>query len=127
MKKRKEHILQVIIASGPEALGRAVLGFAFALSAAISGVQVTVILTLSGIAWVQKDTPAAGQSINGFSSISDYMSMLEANGAVFRLCSSCVDNFCTKRDSEKKGMASYVGLTEVAIRASRDAVQTIIF
>ncbi len=129
MKKRKQNILQVVIASGPEALGRAVLGFAFALSAAISGVKVMVILTLQGVAWAEQNIPATKQSVNGFEPIENYIDMLKNNGAVIRLCSSCTENNCAKDKAEKNTAetASYVGLTEVVIQTTRDATKTIIF
>ena len=129
MIQKKPYILQVIIASGPEALGRAVLGFAFALSAAISGVKVMIILALEGVTWAKRNIPAAKQSVNGFASVNDYMDMLEDNSAIIRLCSSCADNKCANDKNEQNTAEtdSYVGLTEVAIQAARDAVQTVIF
>jgi predicted peroxiredoxin len=129
MKQRQSCTLQVIIASGPEAIGRAVLGFAFALSAAISGVKVMVILALQGVAWAEQNIPAAGQSVNGFAPIREYIDMLKDNGAIVRLCSSCVENNCTIDKAEKNTAATgtYVGLTEVAIRATRGKTETIIF
>jgi len=129
MIQKQTYALQVIIASGPEALGRAVLGFAFALSAATSGVKVVVILALDGTAWAENDIPAARQSVNGFAAIADYTRMLEDNNAIIRICSSCVEKNCTieKTKHNNAETASYVGLTEVAIRATCDAVQTIIF
>jgi predicted peroxiredoxin len=129
MMQKQTYALQVIIASGPEALGRAVLGFAFALSAATSGVNVVVILALDGTAWAKNDIPAARQSVNGFATIADYIGMLEDSNAIIRICSNCIEKNCTidKTKHSNAGTTSYVGLTEVAIRATCDAVQTIIF
>lgn len=129
MMKKQTYALQVIIASGPEALGRAVLGFAFALSAATSGVKAVVILALQGIAWAERNIPAARQSVNGFSPIKDYIGMLEDNSTAIRICSSCVEKNCTTGKAEYNDAEtfSYVGLTEVAIRATCHNVQTVIF
>lgn len=129
MTRKQPYTLQVIIASGPEAVGRAVLGFAFALSAAISGVKVLVILALQGVAWAEQNIPAARQSVNGFAPIIEYMNMLKDNGAVVRLCSSCVEDNCTidKAKLNTAETGSYMGLTEVAIRATRGTTETIIF
>jgi predicted peroxiredoxin len=121
--------LQVMIASGHEALDRAVLGFAFALSAVTSGVNVIIILTLQGKVWAEKDVPAARQSVNGFKSIGDYINILEDNGAVVRLCSSCVECDCPLPDKNKDTTtaSSYVGLTEVAIKTMNSNTQTVVF
>lgn len=129
MTRQQPCTLQVIIASGPEALGRAVLGFAFALSAAISGVKVVVILTLQGVAWAEQNIPAARQSVNGFAPIKEYIDMLEDNGSVVRLCSSCVKNNYTidKAAQNTAKTGSYMGLTEVAIRATHSTTKTIVF
>ncbi len=129
MEQKQEYELQVIIASGPEAVSRAVLGFAFAVSAAISGVKVMVFLTLQGVTWAEQNVQAAKQKVNGFSSIEDYIEILKDNNAVVQLCSSCVDNNCTidKAELNTTKTYSYVGLTEVAIRAACNTTNTIIF
>lgn len=129
MKNEHPNELQVMIASGPEALDRAVLGFAFALSAVTSDVKVSIILTLQGTAWVNRDIPAARQTVNGFQPIGDYMDMLEDYGAVVRLCSSCVESNCTLADTNKNTATavSYVGMTEVAIRTANGTAQTVVF
>jgi predicted peroxiredoxin len=128
VEQQDRHALQVVIASGPEALGRAVLGFAFAVCAAISGVKVTVILALSGVAWAADQEPAAKQPVNGFDSISNYTDMLRDHGATVRLCSACLSESCAMT-TEKNDPAQLpcVGLTEVAIQAGYGPVQTVIF
>jgi predicted peroxiredoxin len=134
MEQEQPYTLQVIIASGPEAIGRAVLGFAFALSAVTSGEKVVIILALEAVAWAGQDIPAARQSVNGFASIKEYLDMLEDNGAVVRLCSSCakkngsaINCAIDRIEQQSVEAVSYVGLTEVAIRAAHDAVQTVVF
>lgn len=129
MKRKQPYSLQVIIASGPQDIGRAALGFAFALSAAASGVKVMVTLALEGVAWAKKNVAAAKQSVNGFEPIENYIDMLKNNGAVIQLCSSCAKSKCTDDKGERStnDAASYVGLTEVAIRTANDAVQTVVF
>jgi predicted peroxiredoxin len=129
MTHPKSHALQVLITSGPEALDRAVLGFAFALSATTCGADVTVVLALEGITWIKKDTPEAHQTVNGFASVADYMTLLADGGAVVRLCSSCVEHDCaldrpTESAAEK---ISYAGLTELALRTIRGDAATVVF
>ena len=127
MEQQQQYELQVLIASGPEAVDRAVLGFALAVSAASSGIKVTVILALKGIAWAQQNIRAAKQKVNGFSSIEDYVNILGDSGAVIRLCSSCVENNCKLDKKESAQTSSYVGLTEVAINAACNTSNTIVF
>lgn len=126
MQTEKTTALQVLIASGPEALDRAVLGFAFALSAATAGVAVTVVLALQGTAWIKESLPEATQPVNGFSSIAEYMELLEENNVLVRLCSSCVGDRCTVGRPDVAG-AQYIGLTELAIQTVAGAAQTVVF
>jgi len=128
MEQQNRHALQVVIASGPEALGRAVLGFAFAVCAAISGVKVTVILALGGIAWAADHEPAAKQSVNGFDSISNYTDILKDHGATVRLCSACLSESCAvTMEKNDQAQLPCVGLTEVAIQAGYGPVPTVVF
>ena len=129
MENSRPYAVQVLIASGPEALDRAVLGFAFALSAATCGADATVILTLKGSIWAKQDVPEARQTVNGFSSISEYIALLRDSGAVVRFCSSCAERGCTL-DTSGKGSNpgfSYTGLVEVAIRTMQGAATTVVF
>jgi predicted peroxiredoxin len=127
MKNERRHSLQVVITSGPEALGRAILGFAFAVSAAASGVKVMVVLALNGTAWARDNEPAAKQTLNGFESVGNYMKILEENGATVSLCSTCAGNGCNHTCNTNADRNSYVGLTELAIRAASGRAQTVIF
>jgi predicted peroxiredoxin len=129
MTNKKQHSLQVIIASGPENLGRAVLGFAFSVSAAVSNIRVKVILTLDGVAWSAKNEPAARKSVNGFSPISEYMSILAKNGAEIGVCSTCVKNACAARRKANRRYVELppVGLSEVVLSACGDRAYTVVF
>ena len=125
----KPQALQVLIVSGPEALDRAVLGFAFALSATTCGAQVTVVLALEGTRWMNENLPAARQTVNGFASIADYLALLAESGAVVRLCSSCVEACCTAghRSEASHAAVSYAGLTELTLRTVRGDAATVVF
>ena len=128
MDREQPYNLQVLIASGPDDLDRAVLGFAFALSAAASGANVTVILALQGVVWLDKDIPAAKQSFSGFLPIGDYMDMLKDQGIVIRLCSSCLEGNCATDVSRNAAkVMSYIGLVEVATQTVSKAAQTVVF
>ena len=120
--------LQILIASGPEDLGRAVLGFAFALAAAASGANVIVILTLQGVVWLDKDVSSAKQSFGGFLPIGDYMDMLKDRGVAIRLCSSCLEGNCkTDMGRNAATVLPYIGLVEVATQTISRAAQTVVF
>lgn len=129
MTEQQEYDLQILIASGPEALARAVLGFAFAVSAAVSGVRVLVVLVLNATVWLTMDEPSAEQKVHGFNSIRDYMTVLKDTGAVVRLCSACAAENCAiaTAGSVPLGESSYVGLTEAAIRTAKGSARTIVF
>lgn len=129
MRTKKQHSLQVIIASGPRNLGRAVLGFAFGVSAVVSNIRVKVILTLDGVAWSAKDEPAARKSVNGFSPISEYMSILAKNGADISVCSTCAKNACiTRRKADRRyAKLPLVGLSELALSTCSGRVSTVVF
>ncbi|MBN1359415.1 MAG: DsrE family protein [Sedimentisphaerales bacterium] len=129
MTEPREYDLQVVIASGPEALGRAVLGLAFAISAVASGVNVLVILTLNGITWLTTNEPSAEHKINGFDSVRSYLAILKEAGVAVRLCSACVAGHCAVPPAGHDALREkpYIGLAEAAIRAARDSVQTVVF
>jgi predicted peroxiredoxin len=128
MKNKKQPCLQVIIASGPKDLGRAVLGFAFGVSAVVSNINVKIILTLDGVTWAAKKEPAAQKKINGFGTISEYMNILAENGAAIKLCSTCANNIC----STQKAKMNYqelpmTGLSELVLSTCRTRIPTVVF
>jgi predicted peroxiredoxin len=129
MTEQQEYDLQILIASGPEALTRAVLGFAFAVSAAVSGVRVLVVLVLNATVWLTMDEPSAEQEVHGFNSIRDYMTVLKDTGAVVRLCSACAAENCAiaTAGGVPLGESPYVGLTEAVIRTAKGSARTIVF
>jgi predicted peroxiredoxin len=130
MRNKKQPDLQVIIASGPRDLGRAVLGFAFAVSAVVSNIRVKVILTLNGVAWTVKNEPAARKRVNGFSPISEYLSILAKNGADISTCSTCAKNACciTRRKTNRRyARLPVVGLSELVLSACSNRACTVVF
>lgn len=129
MAKKKEHELQVIITHGPEDIPHAVLGFAFAASAVISNRSVKIVLTLNGTAWSTNKEPAAHKGVNGFDSVREYMDILAEHDTDIYLCSTCAKdcNFVSRSDHDDFSKVPYIGFTEVAICASRDSIQTVVF
>ena len=124
MRSKKQPQLQVIIASGPKDLGRAVLGLAFSVSAVVSNIRVKVILTLDGVAWAVKNEPTARKNVNGFSTISEYMNILTKNGADISVCSACQKNACINR---RKTKLPPVGLSELVLATCSGRAYTVVF
>jgi predicted peroxiredoxin len=129
MTEKKEHDLQVIITHGPEDIFHAVLGFAFAASAVTSDINVKVILILNGVVWLTDKEAAAHKKVKGFDSIKEYMNVLIEYDTDIYLCSACAKNCGLVGESTHNNSSKfpYIGLTEVAIFASRDSTQTVVF
>ena len=127
--RNKKHSLQIIITSGPKDLKRAVLGFAFGVSAAVSNIRVKIILTLDGVTWSAKNEPAARKSVNGFSPISEYMNILAKNGAEIGVCATCAKNACAERRKANSRYAQLplVGLSELVLSACVGRTCTVVF
>ncbi|MCJ7729139.1 MAG: DsrE family protein [Sedimentisphaerales bacterium] len=129
MSHKKQCDLQVIIASGPRDVGRAVLGFAFGASAAVSNIRVKVILALDGTAWAKKNEPAAKKGVKGFSPITEYMNILARSGAVISVCSTCSKNACLTQRGAKGSRFKFpaVGLSELALATSNGRASIVVF
>ncbi len=121
--------LQVIVPSGPESAERAVLGFAMALSAAASGDEVVVFLTMHGAAWAAPEHPTV-RAVPGFQDPAYYLELLAQSGVRLEACTSCVENFCdSPRGPDGQRMIRdgmvHAGLSTAAIRATK--TQTVVF
>lgn len=119
--------LQIIIASGPEDMHRAILGFAMAVSAAVSGIQVIVFLAMRGTTWGTSNAAIRNQIVPGFKSVAEYMEILKENGGEVHMCSTCSELSCPMPVSKQNQLPGLelAGFTEVAIRAT--GVPTITF
>ena len=119
--------LQVIVASGAEALERASVGLAFALAAACSGDEVVVFLTARAAAFTD---PAAGhECAAGFASIADHLRLLMEVGVRVEGCTSCVENYssaqrCADGSRLMREGVALAGLSLAAIRSSRTRTVT---
>ncbi|MDY6835148.1 MAG: DsrE family protein [Chloroflexota bacterium] len=126
-KKGDTYDLQIIIASGEEDLHRAALGFATAVSGAISGMKVVVFLAMRGSVWAMDSHENDKVALPGFESVAEYVSVLLENGGQIEVCSGCLSNGCTLPVSEgsiRSGIG-VAGLTAVAARMG--AVPTVTF
>ncbi|MBF0289304.1 MAG: DsrE family protein [SAR324 cluster bacterium] len=119
--------LQIIIASGLRDIHRAVLGFATALASAVSDVKVIVFLTMEGAVWADENEGNTVQ-VEGFETISKYISLLQEANIQIEACSSCIKNFCPamkKEDGKMREGIILSGLSTAAIRTSE--VRTVVF
>ncbi len=93
--------LQIIIASGTDDAHRAVLGFSAAASAAISSTKVYVFLTMHGVSWADENI-GNDVIVPGFSSISEYIEILQENNVFLEVCSTCIGDMCVTSDNDNK-------------------------
>ena len=93
MRDPNERAVQIIILAGPAAPERAVFGFASALAAAASGVEVRVVLSMHGAYWAAETTGQA-VSIMDFPPIAELIEQLLELKTPIEACSTCIDNFC---------------------------------
>jgi predicted peroxiredoxin len=118
--------LQVIVASGPESVEKALVAMAFALAAAAAQTEVTVFFTMNGAAWLDVEK-GNDKPVHGFESIGNYWQMLLDLGARLEGCHSCVDNYCRSCENTCTLREGYhlSGLSTAAMRAT--TVQTVTF
>ncbi|MCA9635802.1 MAG: DsrE family protein [Myxococcales bacterium] len=120
MRDPNERAVQIIILAGPAAPERAVFGFASALAAAASGVEVRVVLSMHGAYWAAETTGQA-VSIMDFPPIAELIEQLLELQVPIEACSTCVDNYCPShvdpdgRRMLRKGV-DRIGLGLVAMR-----------
>ena len=93
MREPNERAVQIVILAGPAAPERAVFGFASALAAAASGVEVRVVLSMHGAYWAA-DTTGHAVSIMDFPPIAELIEQLLELSVPIEACSTCVDNYC---------------------------------
>ena len=112
--------LQVIICSGRGACERAVAGFGLALAAAASGTKVVILLTMHGAEWAIK-TNGNQVDVPGFSSIAEYIDLIQNHGGRIELCATCLKNACMLQGigdgkGELRDGIHQAGLTSAATR-----------
>ncbi|NIA07760.1 MAG: hypothetical protein GWP14_09055 [Actinobacteria bacterium] len=128
-EKKNKYDLHVVIASGPEDLSRAVLGFAFAASAAVSDINVLTMLSGDGAVWISDDAPRIREPRFAFSSIEEYIDILVQHNSDICLCSACAEHSCAADKINPKILPRlcHSGLSELTIRTATDGVQTVVF
>lgn len=130
MAEKKKHELQVIIASGPDNHHRATMGFAFAASAAVSGMNVLTVLAGDGVIWIRKDESAAQKKVDGFEAVRDYIKVLVEQKTDVCLCSTCAQGGCTPQEAIHPTVLPrlcYSGFTEMAIDTAQNQAQVVVF
>jgi predicted peroxiredoxin len=112
--------LQIILSSGQQSPEKAVLAIAAALSAAHSGIDVSLVMAMRGAEWA---APSVGNdtAVDGYPPVATLLSELADGGGQVLACSSCVDQYCPAlvgTDGEKvlRTEIKRIGLSVVAIR-----------
>lgn len=87
--------LVVVVVSGPDALARALFGLASALTAAISGVEVRVLLSMGGAHWAAEGTGASA-AIGDYPSIDEILGELGRCGVPVEASSASLERYCPR-------------------------------
>lgn len=86
--------LLIMLTTGPEDRGsRATLAFSMGVSALISGVDVSLYLTMGGTFW-SRERAHAGVHIAGFEPLAAYVEQFAEAGGQLLVCSPCDAFFC---------------------------------
>lgn len=103
----------IILTTGPEDRGnRATLAFSMGISALISGVDVTIYLTMGGTFWARDG--GAGVRIDGFDPLSTYVEQFVEGGGHLAVCSPCDAFYCSiAKDKPLVAGAERCGLAHV--------------
>ncbi|MEZ4384936.1 MAG: DsrE family protein [Nannocystaceae bacterium] len=94
--------LAMVVVSGPGASERAVFGLASALAAAVSGVDVQVILSAEGTHWC---VPGSGEvaEVPDFPSVEELLEELKLLGVAVEACAESIDHYVPRgRDGEPR-------------------------
>lgn len=87
--------LVVVVVSGPEAEPRAVFGLASALTAAVSGIEVRVVLSMDGAHWAAEGT-GASDAVADFPSIDELLGELSRCGVSIETNAESVERYCPR-------------------------------
>ncbi len=116
----KDPELQIVVVSGPEDIQRATFGFASALAAGSSGIDVAIVLSMRGAYWAAPHA-SQGSSVPEFPDVETLLQELAELEVPVLACSTCVDNYCPSPTGGdglrtlRKGIQR-IGLGLVAIR-----------
>lgn len=93
MVHRDEDGLALVVVSGPGAIERAVFGLASALAAAVSGVDVQVILSAEGTYWCALGS-GEGEEVPDFPTIAELLEELHLLGVSVDACAESIGRYC---------------------------------
>ena len=115
--------LQIIISTGPDTPGRAIVGHSMAASAAAMGLRVLMFLAYDGAEWGTTRLSNREDVGDVEDLINHQLSILEADGRI-EVCSACGERLLREGVKLRPGV-ELGGLTSVASRAI--ATQTVSF
>jgi len=118
--------LLIILTTGPEDRGsRATLAFSMAVSALISGVDVTIYATMGGTFW-SRDGSERAVHIGGFEPLRAYIGQFFEAGGNLQVCSPCDAFYCAiAEDTQLRTGAVLCGLAHVVDLAMGSSVVTL--
>lgn len=118
--------LLVILTTGAEDRGaRATLAFAMGVTACISGVEVTLFLTMSGAVW-SRERSLSRVHVDGFEPLAAYVDQYREAGGKVLVCSPCSAFHCAMApDAPLLPGAELVGLGTVVDLALDASVVTL--
>jgi predicted peroxiredoxin len=99
MMRRDEDGLALVVVSGPGAIERAVFGLASALAAAVSGVDVQVILSAEGTYWCAPGS-GEGEEVPDFPTIEELLEELHLLGVLVEACAESIAHYCVQEGGE---------------------------
>lgn len=106
--------LLIILTTGPEDRGsRATLAFSMGVSALISGVDVTMYMTMGGTHW-SRERALEPVHMHGFEPLSEYVKQYVEAGGKTMICSPCNEFYCaTASDAKRIDGAELCGLAHI--------------
>ena len=118
--------LLILLTTGPEDRGsRATLAFSMAVTALISGVEVTIYTTMGGTFWSRENSERSVH-IDGFEPLRTYVGQFLEAGGKLQVCSPCEAFFCAIADGMPLRTGAVVcGLAHIVDLAMRSSVVTL--
>ncbi|MCA9659568.1 MAG: DsrE family protein [Myxococcales bacterium] len=111
MRMVDEDGLALVVVSGPGASERAVFGLASALAAAVSGVDVQVILSAEGTYWC---APGSGEGVEvpDFPTIEELLEELHLLGISVDACAESIARYCGGGDGGEPRVRPWIHRVE---------------
>jgi uncharacterized protein len=121
MEAQKNGLLIILTTGSADRGSRATIAFAMGVAGLISGVPVTMFLTVEGAFWSRRSAIASAH-VAGFEPLQVYVDQFREAGGTLLVCSPCNDYYCSiGKESPLLEGAALAGLTaivDVSLRSS---------